>query len=362
MTSTLCDSADSDHDVATQHEVDTCQPQGETPQKDVTGQQSVGIDTGTVPQAAKATEPEGSAALSDKKDDVTNQTTKRSSGSYLFWVFFFLLLVFLMGFISLINSDYWAWNSIKDFTNPLAFSNYLKKHPNGSHRAEAMLRMTELLSDRVEELSKPPFDSTALKNFVTDYPEYDISNIERLFFEDAMSRRDPAYLKSFLDVFPRGEYADRIYRDFSLVSQIDTKEAYQRFSELCPNSPKCAVARKRIIDLEVTEIYRGQHGSLPPSNPKPFSESGSWGTSATIEISNGTQHTIVVRYSGPDSQKIELTPYQKKTITLRTGEYRVTVSTNEDNIPPFCGTKKFEAGRYTEKFYIKRGYGGRRRR
>lgn len=312
------------------------------------------------------------------------------------WVLAFLTIIGIgVGLYFFLNSEYWAWFFASKSATLESYRNYLMEFPRGQHHEQVEKRITDIRNRRLKILSITPFSSDEIKRFQKDFPEYNLSDIDNLFFEDAKRVNDISYYNAYLDAFPNGkyimhvkasiknaekdlwenlknsknekelralleiiqskeiraqiqQYISSLYRDFSYVSQINTIEAYEQFINLCPDSPDCSKARKRIIDIEVSKISQGQHGTIPESRPVSFSS----GSTATIEIENKTQYTITVRYSGPDSIKIDIPSYGTKTIIVPIGSYRIAVSTNGGNVHPFYGTNNITAGMYSESFYI----------
>lgn len=319
----------------------------------------------------------------------------RQTGKLKVVLFLLFIVAACVGVYFFFNSEYWAWYRTSESTNLVSYRDYLQRFPNGKHRGQAENAIAGIRKRRLSSISLTPFSPEEIQRFRRDFPEYNLSEIDKLFFEDAKHVNDPSYYRDYLDAFPNGEYAmhakasiknaeedmweknknsndekelnallDKIqsveirtqiqqhisdlYKDFSFVSQKDTIEAYERFINLCPNSPDCSKAKKRIIDIEVYNIAQGQHGTIPESSPVSYSS----GTSATIEIENQTQYSITVRYSGPESIKIEIPSHGSKTITVPIGSYQIAVSTNGGNVHPFYGTNNISAGLYSETFYI----------
>ena len=277
---------------------------------------------------------------------------------------------------------------------PSACRVYISKYPDGSYKREATGKLNDFMKKSFASLSRP-FNPQEVKQFLTDFPEYDSSKLDLLFFKEADEANKSLYLHNYLKAFPNGEFAEIVkelipniemelwqknksssdedvlndllatittpeikdeiskrindlYKDFSFVSKKDTKEAYSRFIELAPQHPEVNTAKKRLIDLEVAEIAKGEYGTLPASSPVSYS----YGTTAEIELKNDTQYTTTIRHSGVESLKTTLSAYEKKTITLPVGSYKVAVSAEGSKVRPFYGTNQIQAGRYIESFYI----------
>jgi len=150
----------------------------------------------------------------------------------------------------------------------------------------------------------------------------------------------------------RQRASDRLaerYRDFEFVRRVDTKEAYELYLKQMPSGSDAARARRRIVDLEVDEILKGDVGELPELQPLGNSNTLDL---ASVEISNDTSYSLTVRYSGRDSQKHVIAPKQKRTFQIRKGDYRVTATVDTGNVRPYAGNETINYDRYGVSFYI----------
>ena len=103
--------------------------------------------------------------------------------------------------------------------------------------------------------------------------------------------------------------------------------------------------------MEVDEIFKGDHGKLPSMNKTSITTN--YSTTSKIEILNNTKYNLTIRYSGPESIKVVFAPSQKKTITLKQGNYRVTASVNVADIRNYAGSEKVDGGWvYGIEYYI----------
>lgn len=141
-----------------------------------------------------------------------------------------------------------------------------------------------------------------------------------------------------------------LYASFTYAQQINTIEAYNRFISLSDNQEEQEMARRRIIDLEVAEIARGQHSVLPPqhSNAYQYNRTGI----AEIEIKNDTAYPLTAMYSGRESEKVIIPAHERRTIQIRSGEYAIAVTTTQPNVTPFYGKESIDSGKYQVTYYI----------
>ena len=130
----------------------------------------------------------------------------------------------------------------------------------------------------------------------------------------------------------------------------DELAGYREFLEARPDSPFAPEADRRIVDLEVAGILRGKPGMLPP----PTRVGGRMNRNySVVNITNGTKHTLTVRFSGVDSFKLVFQPQEEGSVELLNGRYRVAATADSPRIKPFAGTNSFDGGDYVSRFYIK---------
>lgn len=139
------------------------------------------------------------------------------------------------------------------------------------------------------------------------------------------------------------------FHNFPFVRNLNTKEAYERYLEQVPKGEYSDEARRRLVDLEVSEILKGEVGEMPELQPLGFTQNSS---RASVEVVNDTAHNLTVRYSGKDSQKHSIGPKQKKTFQIGKGQYRVTATVDAGSVRPYAGTETISYDEYGVSFYI----------
>ncbi|MEZ4853756.1 DUF6759 domain-containing protein [Flavobacterium sp.] len=119
----------------------------------------------------------------------------------------------------------------------------------------------------------------------------------------------------------------------------------KQFIKENPNHKKITELEKRIIDLEVENIFNDANTGQMPS-----SEKISYGNSKISEISitNDTSCDLTIRYSGPESKVITILPNRTKAINLLSGNYRIAASACGYN---YAGSESLN-GDYTSSYYI----------
>ncbi|MFZ9938382.1 MAG: hypothetical protein ACO3JG_15190 [Luteolibacter sp.] len=164
-----------------------------------------------------------------------------------------------------------------------------------------------------------------------------------------------AELEAFIRKFSSHEVAGlakkriaALCRNAEWVSSQDRLELDRKHLSLVPDSSRRAEFEKRVIDLEVAEIARGEHGKLPPADPV----QSTGGTEANIEIENHTRYTLTVRYSGRQSYRFDIPAGQTRVVHLATGPYQVAATVSSPSVIPYAGSDTLQGGRYSSKFYI----------
>ena len=132
------------------------------------------------------------------------------------------------------------------------------------------------------------------------------------------------------------------------AQRVNTLTAYNRYLELYPKGAHAKAADKKVIDLSVSNIFAGDHGTLPGMDKTSYSSSGR----NTISVSNDTQYTLTLLYSGPDSKRLVLYPRSSGTVSLPNGTYRVAASVAASNVRSYAGTETLTGGSYDVSYYI----------
>lgn len=104
---------------------------------------------------------------------------------------------------------------------------------------------------------------------------------------------------------------------------------------------------KRKIKEDVDRIFNdNKTGQLPT-----FENRGNRGTTtSSISIENGTGCSLTVRYSGADINMITIPAGSTRSVTLKSGSYRIAASACGSN---YAGEESL-SGRYSSRYYISR--------
>lgn len=131
--------------------------------------------------------------------------------------------------------------------------------------------------------------------------------------------------------------------------------AYNKYKELYPKGKHISQAEKKIIDLEVADVYAGDYGTLPSMDMVGYGS----GPTTHITIENNTSYTLTILYSGTESKRLVIRPNGSSSITLKNGVYRIAASVNAANVRKYAGTENLNGGSYESSYYISttRSYG-----
>ncbi len=221
-----------------------------------------------------------------------------------------------------------GWNRV--LKNPDVISTvqqYITNFPNGRNIDKAKRKLQTLEKKAEEDLwdqASVSDDLTLVERYIYKYPTG--INIEKA-----------QQLKTKLQ-------AKIIDDEYKLAKTKNSSKALIDFLEKYPDYKHVRKIKKEIIRLEVSEILADERtATLPP----PQSLGGS-SSSTKVSIKNDTKYQLVVRYSGPSTRRVELSPNGETTISLRSGKYSVAATANGLH---YGGTQQL-AGSYSSSYYI----------
>lgn len=134
---------------------------------------------------------------------------------------------------------------------------------------------------------------------------------------------------------------------WTMAVKNNTIDFYNKFIEKYPSSNHVAQAEKRIIDLEVNNVFSSSYDELPSMNRSGYSNS----STSTIRVYNNTSYTLTVMYSGKESKKVVISPQGKVYVTLPNGIYKCVASIS-GNARNHAGTENLDGGSYEVEYYI----------
>lgn len=136
------------------------------------------------------------------------------------------------------------------------------------------------------------------------------------------------------------------------AQELNTADAYRKYIARFPGGAHAPQANKRLTDLSVNDIFKGNHNTLPKferTDPDDFSQT------STIVIENATGMMLTVMFSGTDSRSVTIAPGSRESVTIENGTYRIAASVPSQTVQPFAGSGSFSGGRYDTGFCIVRG-------
>lgn len=124
--------------------------------------------------------------------------------------------------------------------------------------------------------------------------------------------------------------------------------AYSKYKTLYPHGEHISQCEKKLIDLQVSEVYAGEHGSLPEMDRTGYGG----GPTSHITVTNSTSYTLTLLYSGPDSKRLVVSAGGTSSIRLKNGNYRVAASVSASNVTNYAGNETLHGGNYSVDYYI----------
>lgn len=273
---------------------------------------------------------------------------------------------------SLINR---ARNATTEYSQEEKYEAYLKRYPNGKYVKEAtsfivdyyaeqpLQKTSSLYSSSISTLShfesvRDLFPGSALEHRMDSLIEAKV-NLEHQKALDSETVEGWELYKILVsekywrdadqrieDINSRLWGTDR--QAWKTAQKQNTLTAYNRYLELFPKGAHAKAADKKVIDLSVTNIFAGDHGTLPGMDRTSYSSSGS----NIITVSNDTQYTLTLLYSGPDSKRLVLSSRSSGSVRLPNGTYRVAASVAATNVRSYAGTETLSGGGYDVSYYI----------
>lgn len=135
---------------------------------------------------------------------------------------------------------------------------------------------------------------------------------------------------------------------WSYALSENTISAYQKYESLYPNGSHINLCEKNLIDLEVSRVSAGEHGSLPEMDKTGYGG----GSTSDITVSNSTSYTLTLLYSGPDSKRLIIGAGRTSSVRLKNGSYRVAASVSASDVSNYAGTEELRGGSYSVDYYI----------
>lgn len=136
---------------------------------------------------------------------------------------------------------------------------------------------------------------------------------------------------------------------FQNALSVNSSSTWKQFLEDYPDYDDKEFVRKKIIQAEVNEIMRSDHGELPSLTPS--YSSGDYSESSSVTITNETGYTLTIRYSGSDVKMVEIPAGDSRSVYLSSGNYTVAASVDAVSVRNYAGTE-YLSGKYSARYYI----------
>ena len=99
-------------------------------------------------------------------------------------------------------------------------------------------------------------------------------------------------------------------------------------------------------------MFDGKHGTLPNMTQTGYGG----GYSSYITVTNSTEYTLTLLYSGPDTKKLVIPAGGTSSIRLSNGHYRIAAYSSGTGVGSFTGTETLDGGEYCAEYYIQTSF------
>ena len=298
-----------------------------------------------------------------------------------------------------------AYQTVVSKNTASACKLYIRNNPNGAHKNEVMNRLliitknngvfalddfarqyphtpqSEKASAFVSHIADSLYNIAKKKNSIDGWNKY-IASVPSSYSKDANDQihkicvalynkanktHTVAAWNNYKKAVPASEYRDADSKIAAIQKEIEenkwknestawqaasagnTIALYEKYLQNFPYGSHAAAARKRIIDIKVSNIARGDHGTLPSMDQSYYG----YGSTSSITVSNDTSYQLTLLYSGSaESKEIIIPAHGSRTFTLRNGTYRIAASVKASNVRSYYGTETLSGGGYSASYYI----------
>lgn len=265
-----------------------------------------------------------------------------------------LTILFSIGYSLYVYSmrDIIAFEKLeKNFTIEEA-QRYISNYPNSCKIIDVNSRINHLYETELNAAN----DSLSLSNFINKYSNnYTFKETyKQPFLNKAMELLDLEKQKL------ENERNERMRKEkiawntesnaWQTASEKGTLDMYRTYLKLYPNGVHCSQAKKKVIDLEVADVFQSNdYGLLPPMDKTRYGAEAY----ATVAVKNDTQYVLTLLYSGIESKRIIINAHGFKKVKLKSGSYHIVASVDASGVQKFAGTEDLAGGEYSVSYYIK---------
>lgn len=262
-----------------------------------------------------------------------------------------------------LNADEKAFNRINTkWASTYDYEKFIRDYPNSKYITKAYDEMLNIAENK---------SIIYLNEFANKYyhlkqgeiAKQKVSVLSYQLYENALKTNTIEGWEEYKLKVPTSEHKDankRIERiekikwgtdskAWAQASSLNTIDAFNKYLKLYPNGIRKRQAEKKIIDIQVANVFAGDHGQLPTMDKTKYG----YGNNSTITIKNSTSYTLTLLYSGNDSKRLVISPYATSSVKLPNGKYRIAASVDASNVRSFAGTEDLTGGQYDVEYYIK---------
>lgn len=268
-------------------------------------------------------------------------------------------------YIAQIEKDI-AWSMAENINSIKDYEKFIEQFPQDIRSSLAQKKIEGLKEEQAWAATNKT-DPKSLRAFLDSYPQNGHSAEARSIIREleevrpawnkAIKTNTPYSYRKFIDQYPNSSYTKEVQQkliDLELKAwknsiQSNNPKKLDQFSKDFPDSDKIGLIDKTKIDWEVDQIFKGEHGLLPPMDKK---SENSYSTDNQITVKNNTDFSLTIMYSGTQSKKIVLRPGSKNTFELDNGQYRIAANVSTNNVIPYAGNENLVGGSYEFVFYI----------
>lgn len=289
-------------------------------------------------------------------------------------------LIILVAFlISLFNeSQFHMIREARKINNIGSYRNYLNKYPSGRYATESfdsiVSRWNNLDFDSFQK-SYPGYHK-AVKAYEDLYSEYNDITFKTKLHDKMKIKCEQQYQiaasintldswQHYIMLAPEDFHfdADEIYQTkyneiwgsektaWKYVSELNTIYGYEEYEKNYPHGKHYAEAEKRAVKMRVDNVFSGQYESLPSMSRSSYGNSAH----SYVTVTNSTNYTLTIYYSGVDGKRMEIRPHGSQSVTLTNGQYRIAASVNTSTVRSYAGVETLKGGNYDIEYYIQTG-------
>ncbi len=269
-----------------------------------------------------------------------------------------------------INADRIAYEDINPtYSTAFDYENFIEKYPESEYVKNAYECLLTI-ADRAGTIQ-------ALQNYIDQYPNSHligevrktVENKCSVLYAHAVQKNSVDAWKEYMHLTPASYHKDaesrlkdavtRLiiiekekwgtdYRAWKQANIENTIASFKKYLKLYPKGNYAYTADRKVIDLQVENVFAKEHGSLPSMDKTSYG----YGSNTSIEVYNNTSYTLTLLYSGTSSKKLVLSPHSRDDLSLTNGEYRIAASVDASNIRNFAGKEELNGGNYNVEYYI----------